>query len=514
MATASEQLIVVGGGAAGCAAAIEAAKLGLRVTLIDEHPQSLSAMSLDAPYFYGARLIPALSDESLIADRVLGSNDLLMECLEAGVEVLTGTCVWGSYRPGANNLHLEANQLGVADAKRSWMISYDHLILAPGSRDLVLSFPGWHLPGVLGVNGAIALLERYQALGGNRIAILGSGNVALRAAKLIADAGMTVTAIVETAANIRGDADLAANLAAAGVPFFLSHTVERVIGDTEVKGIRLVKVDSSLTPLPGTTCDLDCDTVCMAFGAIPNIELASVTGCGIIFDSSRGGWVPDLDSRMQTSLASVYVVGDGAGVSEAMFLDPGIAGEQGRHAARAIAEGEGLLKDADAGTIAARSAAEKSEFPPQAWLQSLIAAGGLDVVVCQCEEVTRRELLDVSPPRYLHAGNQRPAGGLQSLSPSGRRSQDLLKRLTRAGMGHCQGKRCRDQTAMLLAHAAGGDLESIVAGSYRTPVRPLPLNIMWASDETEEMRRTWPTWLHPTEDGIPERMDENDHGKR
>ena len=151
---AIEQVVVVGGGVAGCSAALEAAKLGLRVTLIDEHPQSLQMMSLDTPYFYGARLAAVLSDVSVTGERVLGANDLLLECLEAGVEILTGTCSWGSFRPGPNNTNLKIPQLGVADGERSWLIEYEHLILATGARDLVLSFAGWHLPGVLGANGA------------------------------------------------------------------------------------------------------------------------------------------------------------------------------------------------------------------------------------------------------------------------------------------------------------------------------------------------------------------------
>jgi hypothetical protein len=139
----------------------------------------------------------------------------------------------------------------------------------------------------------------------------------------------------------------------------------------------------------------------------------------------------------------------------------------------------------------------------QVWLHSLLAAGGMDVVVCQCEEVTRRELLDVSPPKYLGAGNMRGCGGVAALSPAGRKSQDLVKRMTRAGMGHCQGKRCRDQVLMLLADATGQALSAMVPGSYRAPVRPLPLSILWAGDESEEMRRTWPIWLHPVDEGAP-----------
>jgi len=504
---AIEQLVLVGGGIAGCSAALEAAKLGLRVTLIDEHPQSLSAMSLDSPYFYGARLAPVLSDQSLIGDRVLGSNDMLLECLEAGVEILTGTCIWGSYRAGANSVNMKTPQLGLADADRSWMMEYDHLILAPGSRDLVLSFPGWQLPGVLGVNGAMTLLNRYQALSGSRMVILGTGNVALGAARVALDKGVQIAAIVDVAPEVRGDPDLAADLVRSGVAIILSHTVERILGEREVQAIRVIEVDRSLNPIEDNAREIPCDTVCMAFGVVPNVELPSVTGCRLVFDAARGGWVPALDGRMRTNLPSVYVIGDAAGVSEKMHLDPGIAADQGRRAAQTVAIHEGLLKgDGDYTSSGHRPASSPSDAAStlssaSEWLRSLVAAGGTDVIVCQCEDVTRRELLDISPPKYLGAGNQRACGGLSGLSPTGRSNQDLIKRLTRVGMGHCQGKRCRDQTAMLLANAAGIDISMVVPGSYRAPVRPLPLSVMRAGEETEEMRQTWPTWFHPLDQG-------------
>ncbi len=514
---ASEQLVVVGGGVAGCSAALEAARLGLKVTLIDEHPQSLQAMSLDSPYFYGARLAAILDDASVISERVLGANDLLLECLDAGVEILTGACCWGNFVPGPNNVHLKNPQLGVADGERSWLIDYDRLILAPGSRDLVLSFPGWHLPGVLGANGASALLARYLAFSGSRMVVLGSGNIGLRTARLAIEKGVQVAAVVEVASEIRGDPALAAELSRAGVPFLLSHTVEQVVGEQEVRGIRVLQVDSSLQPVLSSAQEIACDTVCMAVGVVPNIELASVSGCRVAFDTTRGGWVPEVDEDFRTSIPSIYVVGDAAGTSEKMHVDPQIAAEQGKHAANAVAGRPGLSNEVKENRIGPSE--ENATLPAaRAWLTALVAAGGMEVVVCQCEEVTRRELLDVSPPKYLGAGNMRSCGGLKALSLDGQSSQDLIKRLTRAGMGHCQGKRCRDQTIMLLAEATGTDLSRMVPGSYRVPVRPLPLTVMWAGEETEETRRTWPIWLHPVEEGAPgyasARAAESDRAKR
>jgi D-hydroxyproline dehydrogenase subunit alpha len=501
MESTSKRVIVIGGGAAGCAAAIEAAQAGMQVTLIDEHPQELSAMSLDAPYFYGARLPSVLSDQGLIAERVLGSNEPLMECLEAGVDVVTGSAVWGNFRPSVNNTHQKTKQIGVADAEHSWLLDYDYLVVAPGSRDLVLSFPGWNLPGVLGANGATALLSRYEALGGSKVVVLGSNNLGLRTARLALSKGVAIAAIVEVKAEIQGDAQLAAELKEAGVAFHLSTAVRRAVGDTEVKSVELVGVDANGEPIEGNAIEIPCDTVCIAVGVVPNIEFASATGCKIEFNRALGGWVPVVSASMQTSLPNVFVVGDGAGLTDEMLLDSAQAESQGRRAAQFIAANSSEDESLPADTAPrALLPGDCSNYPPNEWLDAFVRAQGLDVVVCQCEEVSRQELLDVSPPGYLKAPDRVPCGGLKGLSEFGQSSQDLVKRLTRVGMGHCQGKRCRDQSAMLLAQAAGKSVEVITPGSYRCPVRPIPLRIIADVEETEEMRAGWSYWPAPPVD--------------
>jgi D-hydroxyproline dehydrogenase subunit alpha len=493
----TEQVIIVGGGVAGCSAALEAARHGLSVMLVDEHPQTPASMSFDAPYFYGSRLAAVLSDASAVADRVLGANELLLECLEAGVNVLTNTCVWANYVPGPNSCSTDERRLGLADAERSWLVAYDQLIIAPGARDLVLSFPGWHLPGVLGAAGASALVHRYQALGGSRAVVLGSGNTGLRLAKQMLDAGVHVAAIVDVAPAVRGDAALRSVLESAGVPFLTSHVIEAALGDREVTGVQLRKVDAAMQPVGDSPVAMACDTVCMAFGLVPNVELAAQTGCALDYQVSRGGWVPALDDELRTSLPFIYVVGDGAGVTEAMLLDSAIAADQGQRAARALASVKGIDVPPIDRVVGARDTA-RAESPAQEWLRALVAVGGLDVVVCQCEEVTRRDILELRPPRYVPG-----AAGARAvqLSATARASQDVVKRLTRVGMGHCQGKRCRDQTALLLADPRVSSTAPVVPGSYRPPLRSLPLNVIADHDETEEMRRSWPTWFHPVNEG-------------
>ena len=513
---ATGKVVVVGAGIAGCAAASEAARLGLQVILVDEHPQSLEAMKLDAPFFYGARLADELGDQKVMSARVLQANASLAECAKVGVSTLTGTCVWGSFRPGENNTNLVSPQLGLADSEHSWLIDYDHLVLATGSRDLVLSFPGCELPGVLGANGMAALLGRYRALSGSRLVILGSGNLALRTAGLALEHGVQVVAIVEVGSMVRGSATVAASLRTKGVPFLLNHTVEQVRGESEVRAIRLVKTDAACQPVPGTGQDLPCDTVCMAFGAVPNVELAAVSGCRIEFNGALGGWAPVLADGTRTSLPAIHVIGDAGGIDDAMHLDPGIAASQGLQAARAIA-GRDVRAVKDGLKEAPPPSTATTLVGAGAWLRSLVGIGGMDVVLCQCEDVTRREFLELSPPKYLRPSGAPTISGTSAAAPAPRNDLDLTKRVTRAGMGHCQGKRCRDQMALLLADATGTGIASISPGTYRMPVRPIPLNVFLATDESEEIRRSWPIWLHPVEEGAPGfasmRSNEVDHEK-
>ena len=502
----TQPVVVVGAGVAGVSAAIEAARLGLAVTLVDEHPLDLSSMAMDTPYFFGSRLLPTLADRGLMMERVVEAGERLAEAEEAGVTVLLGTCAWGSFRPEENSRHLERPCVGLADAERSWMVEYEQLILAPGSRDLVLSFPGWELPGVLGARGAIALMTQYRALAGRRMVILGSGTLGLETARLALERGIEVAGVVDVAPTVRGRAELRQTLAARGVPFFSSHTVEAVEGEKEVGAIRMVRVDHEGRPLGGTQMTVPCDTVCLAFGLIPNVELAYLTGCRLTHAPALGGWVPDRDREMHSSVEGVYVVGDGGGVHEEMVTAPDVARDQGRLAAVAVAEARGVVDGAraralkqDFATTLDRADATR-KHPPSGgdrWLASLVAAGGMDVVVCQCEGVTRQELVDVSPPRYLGAAAGSWETKLPTMLEAGPAHPDLLKRLTRAGMGHCQGRRCREQVSMLLADATGLDVSGVPIASYRPPVRPIPLRILSAGDEPATVRERWASWFSP-----------------
>ena len=207
----SRPLVVVGAGAAGTAAAIEAAKTGVRVTLIDENPIGPSMMGLEVPLFFGRRGTPELGDRASMLENVTAANEALAEAEEAGVEVLLGTCVWGAFRNAETSRELDGPQLGLSDGERSWLVKFDRLIVASGARDLGMAFAGWHLAGAMGANGAHSLMSRYGALSSRRMVVLGSGNLGLHTARMALDMGVKVPAVVDVSPAVEATTPLQPN---------------------------------------------------------------------------------------------------------------------------------------------------------------------------------------------------------------------------------------------------------------------------------------------------------------
>ena len=212
----SRPLVVVGAGVSGTAAAIEAAKAGVQVTLIDENPISTSMVGLNVPQFFGQRFMGTLRDKALMLERVAAANEALAEAEEAGVDIQLGTCVWGAFRNTETSRVLDGPQLGLADDERSWLMKYDRLIVAAGSRDLGMSFPGSNMAGAMGANGAHSLMSRYQALTSRRMVVLGSGNLGLNTARMAQDRGIEVAAVVDVSSSVRGDEALITSVAGRG----------------------------------------------------------------------------------------------------------------------------------------------------------------------------------------------------------------------------------------------------------------------------------------------------------
>jgi thioredoxin reductase len=450
-------LVVIGAGPAGIAAAVEAARLGLRTMLIDEHPVAPALIGIDVPWMFGERMGAAVQNQARMLERIVAARPALQCAFDAGVDVRLGHYAWSAFVQGPTSKALPKPLLGLADEVRAWFVSFDRMIVAAGARDLALAFPGWDIPGVMGARGFAAATSLYGAFTGRRIAIIGDGAAAESVAAQARAAGIDIAATIVPPARIAG------------------------LAGTEVESVALAD---------GTA--IRCDTVVQAIDVIPVVEMFDLLGCATAFDGTRGGFVPVTDAQGRCSRPGIYAAGDCAGISDAALADPTHAEAAGRNAARAAAADAGLAAPPP-DPIATTPGAERDP-----WRRAFLAAHAIEgsLAICRCEEVPLADLIGVRPPRYLPYNPEKFAPrGLRSLAAEGPLNQDQVKRLTRAGMGPCQGRRCREQVQALMAMSGNQPTASIPMPSYRAPLRPLPLSVLAAFEESAEMKDNWTAWF-------------------
>jgi thioredoxin reductase len=490
------QLLVIGAGPAGLAAAIEAARRGLSVVLVDENPVSFKTMGDEVPQHYGQGMAGAARNRNAMMEALIASEPQIEVAFAAGVDVRLGTACWGLYRNGPSVTWLPGTVAGLNEEERSWLIGAEQVIVAAGRRDMGLGFPGWEKPGVMGATAAVSLAGRYGALAPRRIVLLGSSTEALVAALALRATGTGIVAIIEQASVPLGDAELVASLRQGGTEILTSHVVREAAGRDAVEAALVSSLDAEGRPL-GEERRVACDGIVLAIGATAVVDLLDALGCRIVFQAERGGYAPVVDADQRTTVRNVFAVGDCTGIWPAKTLDRAISENEGRRAVAAIAAGLGLADDSPIpAAIAPDAPTHDLSAYRLAWVLASVIEARAGFHVCQCEEVTAREILEIRPPRYLDWTNERRNDrSLSALLGEGPPNPDQVKRLTRAGMGLCQGRRCREQVAALLALGAALPLSAIPLASYRAPVRPLPLWLAGHVPESPEQAEHWDTWF-------------------
>ena len=322
-------LVVVGAGPSGLSAAIEAAKRGLDVVVFDENARPGGQLFKQIHKFFGSKEHRAKVRGFRIGDELLAEADA------AGVNVVLDATVIGLY---------EGREVVVRVGDVVRHVKGDAVLVATGAAENTLNFPGWTLPGVIGAGAAQTMMNLHGVKPGDRVLMVGSGNVGLVVSFQLLQAGCDVVALVDAAPRVGGYGVHAAKVARCGVPFYLSHTVVAAEGDDRVTGVTIGEVDAHWQVIPGTEKHFDVDTICVAVGLSPMSQLLSMAGCEMVDDPKRGGYVPVCDEKGATSVPGVYVSGDVAGIEEASS-----AMIEGRISGVAIAEYLGYTDAADAG---------------------------------------------------------------------------------------------------------------------------------------------------------------------
>jgi NADPH-dependent 2,4-dienoyl-CoA reductase/sulfur reductase-like enzyme len=384
-------VLVIGAGPAGIAAAVRARELGAKVVVADDNACAGGQIW---------RRSQDLRDDRSAPSRLMWN--WLDRFQKSGAVLLSHTRIVAP---------LDSNLLLAEDDSGGLRIRYRSVVLATGARERLLPFPGWTLPNVLGVGGAQALEKAGLSLRGKRVAVAGSGPLLLAVAATLCKGGAAVVGVFEQAPRSQVLA-FGASLVKRPQTLIQAATYLRHIG---IKNYYLgwwpiaAKGKAELSSVVVTDGklirEIDCNYVACGYHLLPNTELASMFGCHL----ENGGVV--VDANQQSSVPGIYAAGEAIGVAglDCALVEGEIAGGS---AFGVDWQSRSLHRERNSLRRMASAMNEVFRLRPE--LRSVLAD---DTIVCRCE--------DVNWGRVRRYGSMRSA-----------------KIHTRCGMGSCQGRIC------------------------------------------------------------------------
>lgn len=301
------QIVIIGGGPAGMAAALGAANAGAKVTILDENPALGGQLVKQTHPFFGAEEQQAGTRGIDIAKRMIAAIGKQSD----RIEVLANSTVTGIFSDVKTITYLDCDRDSFEKMRAG------RIIVATGASENSLAFPNNDLPGVYGAGAVQTLMNVYGVKVGERVLMVGSGNVGLIVSYQLMQAGIRVVAVVEAAGKIGGYKVHADKLKRLGIPIYTSHTLKEVSGAETVEGATIMELDERWSPKAGSEKTLDVDTVCLAVGLTPLADLLWQGGCRMTYVPELGGYVPFHDRNARTSVDWIYIAGDVSGIEEA-----------------------------------------------------------------------------------------------------------------------------------------------------------------------------------------------------
>ncbi|MEG1528075.1 MAG: NAD(P)/FAD-dependent oxidoreductase [Clostridia bacterium] len=307
-------LAIIGGGPAGMRASVQAAKMGAKVILIDRNANLGGQLIKQTHKFFG-------SEKQYASKRGIDiCKILLQEVLDnPNITIMTNATVLGVYEDGV--ITIEQNN-------KYKKVFPKAIIVATGASEKFLPFANNDLPGIYGAGAVQTLMNVYGVAPGNKVVMVGAGNIGLIVSYQLLQAGVSVVAVIDAAPNIGGYLVHASKLARLGVPIMTSTTIKMAHGVDCVEGVTLVKLDANWQEIPSSEFYLSCDNLCISVGLSPLCELLYQANCKMSYVSTLGGFVPMRNELMQTSIPNIFIAGDVAGVEEASsaMVEGSIAG--------------------------------------------------------------------------------------------------------------------------------------------------------------------------------------------
>ncbi|MCV9934819.1 NAD(P)/FAD-dependent oxidoreductase [Boseaceae bacterium BT-24-1] len=467
-------LVIVGAGPAGLAAAAQASELGLATLIADENP---------AP---GGQIYRAITTTPVKRHDVLGEAYWqglgLAEALEASnCDYAPQTTVW-SAELGRDETGKIAEPrsftVGVSRAGKARLVQARRLILATGALERPFPVPGWTLPGVMTAGAAQIALKSSGLVPQGRTVLAGSGPLLLLLADQLKRAGADIVAVLDTtpSGNFKAALPLLPDFlrspyAAYGLKLFartrFSLPIRRNVLELRISGEECV--ERIAFTQSGRPVTIDCDQVLLHQGVIPNINMSNALGCGQHWDMSMHAWTPTVDEWFASSVPGIAIAGDGAGIAGAPS-----AAIRGRIAAIAAASAVGLLDATTRVRLAGPLQAEAARLSRgRSFIDTLYRPPGNVLrpadpatIICRCEEVCAGQIRDVVRQLHVQGPNQ-------------------LKAYLRTGMGPCQGRMCGPTVIELIAEQRGVPVSDVGHYRLRTPVKPITLEEIASMPQSE-----------------------------
>lgn len=456
----SFDVLIIGMGPAGLAAAVELSRLGVPIGIVDDNPEP------------GGQVYRQISPEfNITNDGFMGVKHKKGQHLIHAFNAIRNRCtiysnayVWGCFN---------GNSLSLIRNNKISLIKYKQLLLCEGAMERPLPFPGWTLPGVMTLGGIQKMVLHERVLPGQRFLLAGCSPLLLPVAANITNAGGEVLAMCDRIAFKRywkliPELLKQKELTHEAFSYYLSVLKGRVrvlrpsavisaSGQTRVETVRVAKLDPGGSPVSGTATDFKVDILGVSHGFLPSGRLARLMGCDHVYDPVQRYWRPEVDDHMRTSRENIYIAGDSSGIDG---RDAAVI--KGRLAALHMASKLDRISSSHMKQQTERFRKDYSRIQRYATALNRVfslSPGALDTmdkdtIVCRCEQVSLGDVLD----------------GIQK----GYRNINEIKR-TRAGMGMCQGRMCESVVAQIMSRK-GIPVEEIGYLNLRSPLSPIPFS--------------------------------------
>lgn len=442
----SYELVVIGGGPAGLAAASLAARAGVSTVLFDENPGV-------GGQIYRAITSTPVKDRAVLGEDYWDGAALADEAKASGALIVNGATVWSLDRQ---------RLVGVSIGGKARVIEAGRVIIATGSQERPFPIPGWTLPGVMTAGAAQTALKAQGLVVGGRTVMAGSGPLLWLLAAQTLRAGGKIDAILDTTPRRNWLQAMFHLPDFALSPYFakglaLLREVRAKVPVHRVDAMEAVGTDRVREVVfsgVGGTRRLPVDLLLLHQGVVPNVNLANAAGVAHAWNDRQLCFVPVLDADFGSSVPGIAVAGDGAGIAGGSA-----AAERGRIAA--IAAVRALRPDAavpDTQAIRQRLQREEMGRAFLDWLNRPADAFRKpegETIACRCEEVTAEQVRETA-----RMGCEGP---------------NQMKAFLRCGMGPCQGRLCGLTVTELIAAERKATPDEVGYYRLRPPVKPITL---------------------------------------